>query len=584
MTELDDRMIGQLLLGRYRVVQLLAQGGMGAVYLARVEGAAGFAKPVVVKRILPHLSDSREDQERFIREAKILSSIHHPGILDVIDFGKAGGAYLMVLEYVHGYHLGQWSKYVIRSRNLMPWAACVHLMTNVLAALQYAHEHRNTDGSKSSVIHGDISPGNILIDVEGNVRLADFGIARIEVEQTSRQGPVDGMFRGKLPFAAPELLACENPTASSDIYACGVVLYQLLSGANPFSAPLPADVIGKVLRFVPPPLSSVRDDLPPGLDHAIARAFAKQPSQRYATAKEFASVLRQHLEHVEGDIAGETAVMIRGDFTGDLARLLGIESLEERELAWRKITDRPGLAGQLSMPPTVNLRLGSNTGPDATENVATAPAPAKSRPSPAAPVLPVAVSPSTAAAHGNRRLAVSVGAAGLVAAGVALAVVLGVRGATQPSEPHFLVVESRGSEGSEQPLAASPAALASVLPSATVSTELMDKKKSIITPKSARAESEGRDTLNAVTRAFARRQSAVQNCFQSNALSVSGSPEVSIRFSIDTQGQVTSAAVRPGAVATTALGSCLEHVARTTSFGIQEKPLVFSIPITAHAR
>src|SRR5512142_2569019 len=136
MTELHDRMIGQLLLGRYRIVQLLAQGGMGAVYLARVEGAAGFSKPVVIKRILPHLSDSVEDQERFISEAKILSTIHHPGIVDVIDFGKAGGAYLMVLEYVHGYHLGQWSKYVIRTRKVMPWAPSVQVIVSVLGALQ----------------------------------------------------------------------------------------------------------------------------------------------------------------------------------------------------------------------------------------------------------------------------------------------------------------------------------------------------------------------------------------------------------------------------------------------------------------
>jgi len=212
MSEPFDAMIGQLVLGRYRVVQLLARGGMGAVYLTRVEGAAGFAKPVVVKRILPHLSDSNDDQQRFIREAQILSNLRHPNIVNVIDFGKVEGAYLMVLEYVHGYHLGQWMKYVIGSRGRMPWEASIFVMLQVLAALNYAHTHSRSGGTSATIIHGDISPGNILIDVEGNVRLADFGIARIEAEQASRKGSIDGMFRGKLSYSAPELLACENPT------------------------------------------------------------------------------------------------------------------------------------------------------------------------------------------------------------------------------------------------------------------------------------------------------------------------------------------------------------------------------------
>ena len=215
MSELDDRMIGQLVLGRYRIVRLLAQGGMGAVYLARVEGAAGFAKPVVVKRILPQLSDSIEDQERFIREAQILSNIRHPGIVNVIDFGKVEGAYLMVLEYVHGYHLGQWMKYVIRTREKMSWDVSVVVMLQVLAALHYAHTHQRSDGSRATIIHGDISPGNILLDVEGNVRLADFGIARIEAEQTTRKASTEGIFRGKLSYAAPELLASEMPRRSA---------------------------------------------------------------------------------------------------------------------------------------------------------------------------------------------------------------------------------------------------------------------------------------------------------------------------------------------------------------------------------
>jgi hypothetical protein len=321
---------------------------------------------------------------------------------------------------------------------------------------------------------------------------------------------------------------------------------------------------------VPEPLSNLRDDLPPGLDEAIAVAFAKPPSQRYATAKEFANVLRKHLDQTNRDVAAETAAMIGADFTGELASVLGVKSLEELEAAWRKFSDRPGLVAQLSMPPTINLRLAARPKIDQTERTVSAPPP------------PMSTVPAASAQQANRRQVPTVVAAALVAAGVAVAVVFGLRGTTPPSEPHFLVVESKQDAVTATAAPASASAIASTpeAPSAVQD----NKKKASLGTKPPRAEPDGRDTLNAVTRTFTRRQSAVQQCFQSHASSVTGSPEVSIRFSIDTQGQVTSAAVRPGTVAATALGACLEQVARATAFGAQEKPLTFSIPITAHAR
>jgi eukaryotic-like serine/threonine-protein kinase len=572
MTRTGDKMIRRLVLGRYRIVQLLAQGGMGAVYLARVEGAAGFAKPVVVKCILSHLSDSAEDRTQFIREAQILSNLQHPGIVNVIDFGKAEGAYLMVLEYVHGYHLGQWLKYVIQKGRQLPWQSCIHIMLNVLAALQYAHTFTRSDGTRAAVVHHDISPGNILIDVDGNIRLADFGIARMQGDQTSRQGSVDTIFRGKLSYAAPELLSTEDASPSTDIYACGVVLYQLLTGSNPFSAEDAAEVIHRVIAVVPPPISRSRSDTPRGLDNVVAKAMAKDANGRYTSARDFAAALRVLLVRAEAEIAAETKAMIRTDFTGDLADTLSLQSLEELDDAWRTTIGYSMVPERSSMPPTVQLpKLGRRS--------------PSGEPTMAAAALTQAValtheSSERSAGHSSRRLVVTVLAAGLLAAGVAAAVSLSMRSRTPATEPRYLVVESSADTHEARNAVPTPTNSASV----DAESPAPPASSAGTSNKAVRADSKPHDALNALSKTFARRQSAIQNCFQSNAPAAGGSPDVSVRFSVDVQGKVLSAAVRPDSVAATPLGGCLQQLARSTDFGPQEKPVTFSIPITARVR
>jgi eukaryotic-like serine/threonine-protein kinase len=568
MTESPDSMIDQLVLGRYRIVQLLAQGGMGAVYLARVEGSAGFAKPVVVKRILPHLSGSADDKAQFVREAQILSNLRHPGIVNVIDFGRLEDAHLMVLEYVHGYHLGQWMKYVIQSREKMPWEACIYVMLQVLAALHYAHTYARSDGSRATIIHRDISPANILIDVDGSVRLADFGIARMEAEQTAQNRRSETIFKGKFPYAAPELFAGEKATPSTDIYACGVVLYQLLSGSNPFSGQEAAAIIRRVLTFTPPPPSTLRPDLPSGLDDVLDKALAKEAKGRYPSAKDFATALRGLLRQSEQEVAAEVAAMIRADFTGDMPRMLKRHTLEELEEAWRKVASLSNIPMISSMPPT--LRVGNVFGLNKEANSTTL------------GTISAAQSGGEAGARSNVRFTVAVVGAALLAAGVATAAVLGIRSRETITEPRFLVVES-GADRHESTAALGEAAGSSTATAAQKDLPVQLVPSSTANTRQARGDERPRDLLTGLSLAFAKRQSAIQSCFRSHANEVTGSPEVSIRFSIDGQGKVASAAVRPAALAATPLGQCLEQVARSTDFGPQDKPLVFSIPITARA-
>ncbi|HEY5961782.1 MAG TPA: protein kinase, partial [Polyangiaceae bacterium] len=469
--------------------------------------------------------------------------------------------------YVHGYHLGQWSRYVRLTRSNALWESCVAVMLEVLTALQYAHNYTRSDGSRAVIVHRDVSPGNILLDVDGNVRLADFGIASMDAEQTAGDRSKETVFKGKFPYAAPELFAGEKASPATDIYACAVVLYQLLTGSNPFSAQDASTIVRRVLTLIPPPVSKTRSDAPAGLDQLMSQMLDKNPSRRLATAKDFSAALRGLLTRSELDVATELSAILRADFTGDMPRVLAIQSLEERDLAWRKTSESLGALPIGSLPPTVRkpiVILQKEFG------------------LPALDPLPTKTAPPKAPVTTNRSPAIAISVAALLVAGVATAAAWMKRAPTAGSEPHYLVVGSSGeSEDSDSTNARSEVAPSSTgTPLASAAPSVSASKRSA----APAAESKRQDPGGSLSATFAKRQGAIQNCFQNNAVGVSGNPEVSVRFSIDSDGKVTSAMVRPDAIAATALGQCLAQVGRATSFGVQEKPLVFSIPITARVR
>lgn len=577
MKKTRDELIGSLVLGRYRIMRPLAQGGMGAVYLARVEGAAGFSKPVVIKRVLPHLNDTKHSKAQFVREARILSNLQHPGIVGVIDFAEEQGALLMVLDYVHGYHIGQWLKYLRETGRQLPWELAVLIILRVLSALHYAHSFTRTDGSKAVIVHRDVSPGNILLDLEGNVRLLDFGIALMAEDKANYQTQ-DGTFKGKLPYVAPEIYASEKATPKSDVYAAGVVLYQLLSGENPFAAKDMSATVRRVLTLEPPPIHASRGDVPAELDRVIARAMAKDTRARYQTAEAFAADLRALLTRREDEVFAELGTMIRADFTGDMPKLLHIHTLELLEAAWRDA--QIGLEESFtplksSVPPTVREKLivmGVSAG--LVDDVA--------KPASPPPVERRGIT-------GKQLVAAVIGAA-LLAGGIATAAVLLTRPAPAPSGQRFLVVEADGSRHADAPVSAvgssEPKAQLRavdidsdpVLAATASSTSVPD-----LGAKPASKAPRPGNSAAQLSRAFARKQGAIQGCFQAHTQNLEGTPQLAIRFSVDAAGKVMSAAVQPAAIASTALGQCLQQVARSTEFGPQPEARSFTIPIHARA-
>jgi eukaryotic-like serine/threonine-protein kinase len=560
---------GPLILGRYRVVKELAAGGMGVVSLARAEGAAGFVKPVVVKRILPHLAEDESMVLMFVREARILSNLQHPNIVSVLDFAQTEDAYVMVLEYIHGYSLASWKKFLRRTERSFPTEAAIHVVAEVLEAVYYAHTLKRADGTSSMVVHRDISPSNVLLDTHGHVKLTDFGIARMS-STTDAYRTSDNTVRGKFPYMAPELMSGGGPSARSDVYACGVVLHELLAGRNEFARPEVRHTILQVMHHELSALEGVRSDVPAGIDAIVAKAVAKDPEARYASAAEFLADLRALRQLSEEEAMADLAERTLSDFSGDMPSTLGLTPLPELEAAWRDFTPEGA-----KLDPAVDVAV------DVEEDTHTTTLDKPPRP---------------AAATGDRSRrplwGMAVGAAVLLLTAAGVGAWLVGRGNQEEPESQYIVVENERTAAPETEIPetepAPPAeesaepqparAEESPPPAEPATTEA--PKRSTTSTRARRAAGGAR----ALTRRFERRRGEVIACFERHASDVSGQPQLSIRFSIDRAGTVEEADLLPSTLSATALGRCLEQVAKGTSFGPQPEPLSFRIPIDVQRR
>lgn len=542
-----DEMIGALVLGRYRIVARLARGGMGVVYLARAEGAAGFAKPVVIKRILPDLTGEARMARLFIREAKILANLQHPNIVSVIDFGEEDGAYIMVLDYIKAYNLDLWWSYLQERGERVPASEIVHIMIKVLDAVDYAHTLTDPDGTSLDIVHADISPSNILVTTDGQVKLLDFGIARMRGEST--QATDNKSIRGKFAYLPVEALDGSPPKVSTDIYACGVVLYELLTGENPFTGTDETRTIAKVISFAPPAVSTVRPDVSPELDAIVARAMAKQVADRFSSAKELARELRRvQALPVSGKPAlgeDEVATSLGARAKRDYAEMPAKpgSSLADLEEAWR---NPPAGSG----PPSIRGSYPSLSSLGTTS---------------ADVPVPIAAPPP----RRSQTALVIVGAfvaLGLVGGGIALATML----RSAPTDP--IVVIERGPSGS--------ATTSSAGTSATTSAATPDPSEapSSEPPGATPAPPPKTRPADPLSAALAKNQPEIERCFQSNT---SSSSEISIRISIDKDGAVQRAELIPSDVGPTPLGQCLIGVTKRTKFPAQPAPATFRIPLRA---
>lgn len=255
---------------------------MAEVFKAIKSGPDGFSKTVALKKILPFHSD----QARFIKmlstEAKINSYLNHPNIVQILDFFEENGQYCMILEFVDGKNLKEILNACKRNKVLLPWQACLYITLQTLKGLHYAHQKEGPNGPLD-IVHRDVSPHNILVSYQGEVKLSDFGIARAQIE---RDETASGVMKGKLRYVSPEQILNAPVTGSSDLFSLGVTLFEMLSGEHPFGESQEYQTLQKIVDRPHVPLAELNPGLNPEVSHAVDQALQKDPTDRYLHAKD----------------------------------------------------------------------------------------------------------------------------------------------------------------------------------------------------------------------------------------------------------------------------------------------------------
>jgi len=267
--------------GPYQLLERVAVGGMAEVFRAKRTGVEGFEKVVAVKRILSHLSDNKEFVDMFISEAKMVAGLAHPNIAQIFDLGRHDKNYWIAMEYVHGRDL----RTIIRrakERGLkIPLDISTFIVSKVCAALEYAHRKKDDKGQPMLIVHRDISPQNILISFEGDVKLTDFGIAKA----ASKASTTDkGALRGKLLYMSPEQAWGKAMDKRSDVFSLGIVFYEMLTEQKPFLGTSETSILETVRECRVPPPTTINDKIPEKLEKVVMKALERDPEVRYQDA------------------------------------------------------------------------------------------------------------------------------------------------------------------------------------------------------------------------------------------------------------------------------------------------------------
>jgi TonB family protein len=271
--------------GQYVLLEKIATGGMAEVWKARMRGVEGFQKIVAIKKILPHLSEDREFIDMFIDEAKLAAQLNHNNIIHIYDLGKIQSSYYIAMEFVDGHDL----KTILRraqERDLsLTLELALFIASKIAAALDYAHRKRDFENHDMGLVHRDVSPQNVLISQEGDIKLCDFGIAKAASKVSHTQA---GALKGKLQYMSPEQAWGRTIDRRSDIFALATVLFEMLTNRKLFTGDNEMSILEQVREARVQPPSKLNEDVTPEIDRIVLKALTKEPADRYQTAAEMA--------------------------------------------------------------------------------------------------------------------------------------------------------------------------------------------------------------------------------------------------------------------------------------------------------
>jgi len=310
------------LIGKYVVKRKLAEGGMAEIYLATSTGAEGFEKEVVIKRVRSFLSDDESFVQMFIAEARLASGLNHANVVQIFDFAKHEDSYYLAMEYVRGCSLWDLRKRCREKGISVPPVLVAHIGAQVAAGLHYAHRLKSSDGELVHLVHRDVTPHNVLLSYDGAVKLTDFGIAKASNKLTQ-----PGVLKGKFAYMSPEQSRGEVVDARTDVFALGVVLWEMLTGGRLFDGDSEMAVLRAVQESVIAPPARLNPDVPEELDRVVCTALERDPEARYQSAGELERALAQCVLHHAASVdETDVGTFVRRLFDVPLTQFIAVPS------------------------------------------------------------------------------------------------------------------------------------------------------------------------------------------------------------------------------------------------------------------
>jgi serine/threonine-protein kinase len=344
---------------RYRVIEKLESGGMAEVFRAESEGLQGFRKQVAIKRVLPHLSSKKKFISMFLDEARLSAQLSHSNCVQVFDIGVGDNAFFIVMEFVDGGNLKSIIEHIKKSGRDFPVEAAVYITLELCKGLAYAHELTDSSGAPLHIVHRDMSPPNVLITKHGEIKIVDFGLAKAN-SQLEKSEP--GIIKGKFSYLAPEAAMGQDVDARTDIFALGIMLWELLAGQRLFMGETDFQTVKKVQAAHVPSIMQINKKVPAELERIINHALARDPAQRFQTAREMGLDLTRFMFKFGVPVSTfEIGQLVQGAMKErqrqrPLQPSIIDKLIEEALFEFTSLTDDKAAAGQ-SKPPTPSGRV-----------------------------------------------------------------------------------------------------------------------------------------------------------------------------------------------------------------------------------